>query len=69
VLSRFHLPRLPRWFTPRQQEDSNPDFGINLEPGHERFAGTGYYSITEQDHDLEKLIENKSVMLMTIINR
>lgn len=69
VLLRFHLPRLPRWFGKKQLQDSNIEGGMSFEPGHERFTGIGYYSISEQDHELEKLIENKTVLLMTIINR
>ncbi len=69
VFLRFRLPHLPRWFGHLKPKDSITEGGNSFEPGHERFAGAGYYSITEQDHDLEKLVENKTLMLMTIINR
>jgi hypothetical protein len=66
---RFHLPLLPRWFGHRQQVEPIHDAGMSFEPGHERFAGNGFYTISKQDHDLEKMIESRTVMLMTIINR
>lgn len=66
---RFLQPRNPRITEHRQQNKIVPIPGTSLEPGHERFTGNGFYTISEQDHELEKLIENRTVMLMTIINR